>query len=44
MFVGLVAAAMQKHYPGEKLPDCVKAARKVCLSRLGRATTGNRNE
>ncbi|MHC4889021.1 MAG: CTP synthase [Planctomycetota bacterium] len=30
MFVGLVAAAMQKHYPGEKLPDCIKAARKVC--------------
>ena len=30
MFVGLVAAAMQKHYPGEKLPDPVKAARKVC--------------
>ncbi|MCX5638572.1 MAG: CTP synthase, partial [Planctomycetota bacterium] len=32
MFVGLVAAAMQKHYPDEKLPDCVKAARKVCNS------------
>ena len=30
MFVGLVAAAMQKHYPGEKLPDCIKAVRKVC--------------
>jgi len=30
MFVGLVAAAMQKHYPQEKLPDCVEAARKVC--------------
>ncbi len=30
MFVGLVAAAMQKRYPGEKLPDPVKAARKVC--------------
>jgi CTP synthase len=29
MFVGLVAAAMQKHYPGEKLPDCIKTARKV---------------
>jgi CTP synthase len=29
MFVGLVAAAMQKHYSDEKLPDCVKAARKV---------------
>nr|NIP55512.1 CTP synthase [Phycisphaerae bacterium]NIS54204.1 CTP synthase [Phycisphaerae bacterium]NIU11817.1 CTP synthase [Phycisphaerae bacterium]NIV02962.1 CTP synthase [Phycisphaerae bacterium]NIV70628.1 CTP synthase [Phycisphaerae bacterium] len=30
MFVGLVAAATQKHYPNEKLPDCIKAARKVC--------------
>jgi len=30
MFVGLVAAAMQKHYPHEKLPDCVNAAQKVC--------------
>ena len=30
MFVGLVAAAMQKHYPQEKLPDCIKATRKVC--------------
>jgi len=30
MFVGLVAAAAQKHYPKEKLPDCTKAARKVC--------------
>ena len=30
MFVGLVAAAAQKHYPREKLPDCIKAARKVC--------------
>ena len=30
MFVGLVAAAMQKHYPQEKLPDCVKVAQKVC--------------
>jgi len=30
MFVGLVAAATQKHYPQEKLPDSVKAARKVC--------------
>jgi len=30
MFVGLVAAAMQKHYPQEKLLDCVKAVRKVC--------------
>ncbi|MHC4457392.1 MAG: CTP synthase [Planctomycetota bacterium] len=30
MFVGLVAAAMQKHYPSEKFPDCVKATLKVC--------------
>jgi CTP synthase len=29
MFVGFVAASMQKHYQGEKLPDCVKATRKV---------------
>jgi len=32
MFVGLIAAAMQKHYPNKKLPDCVKAARKLCRS------------
>ena len=30
MFVGLVAAAMQRHHPQEKLPDCIKAVRKVC--------------
>ncbi len=30
MFVGLIAAATQKHYPQEKLPDCIKATRKVC--------------
>ena len=30
MFVGLVAAAMQKRYPNEKLPGCVEAARKMC--------------
>ncbi len=30
MFVGLVAAAMQRRRPGEKLPDCIKAVRKVC--------------
>ncbi|MHC4171594.1 MAG: CTP synthase [Planctomycetota bacterium] len=30
MFVGLVAAAMQRHYPDEKLPDCIKAVQKVC--------------
>jgi CTP synthase len=32
MFVGLVAAAMQKHYPDEKLSDCIKATRKICNS------------
>jgi CTP synthase len=30
MFLGLVAAATQNHYPQEKLPDCIKAAHKVC--------------
>jgi len=30
MFAGLVAAAMQKRYPQEKLPDCVEATQKVC--------------
>jgi len=30
MFVGLVAAAMQKRYPQEKLPDCTEAAQNVC--------------
>jgi len=30
MFVGLVAAAMQKHYPQEKLPNSIEAAQKVC--------------
>ena len=29
LFVGLIAAAMQKHYPQEKLPDCVEEACKV---------------
>ena len=29
MFVGLVAAAMRKHYPQEKLPDCIEATQKV---------------
>ena len=29
MFLGLIAAAMQKHYPDEKLPDCIKAVQKV---------------
>jgi CTP synthase len=32
MFVGLVAAAMQTHYPQEELPDCIEAALKVCVS------------
>jgi CTP synthase len=30
MFVGLVAAAMQRHYPQENPPDCIKAVNKVC--------------
>ena len=30
MFVGLVAAAMRKNCPREKLPDYVTAARQVC--------------
>jgi CTP synthase len=30
MFVGLVAAAMQKRYPDTKLPDGLKAVREVC--------------
>jgi len=29
MFTGLIAAAIQRHYPDEKLPDCVKAVRKT---------------
>ena len=32
MFVGLVAAAMQKHYPQQKVPECVEAAVKLCNS------------
>jgi len=31
MFVGFVAAAMQKHYGGEQLPDAVRACTKVCV-------------
>jgi CTP synthase len=31
MFVGLVAAAMQAHYPQEELPDCVEAVLRVCV-------------
>ena len=30
MFAGLVAAAMNKHYPEQKLPGCIEAAEKVC--------------
>jgi len=30
MFLGLTAAAMQNHYPQEKLPDCIRAVCKVC--------------
>jgi CTP synthase len=30
MFVALVATAMQKRYPNEKLPDCIKAVQSVC--------------
>jgi len=29
MFVGLVAAALQRHYPDEKLPDCLKAVQSI---------------
>jgi CTP synthase len=29
LFAGLVAAAMQKHYPQEKLPDCVETVCKI---------------
>jgi CTP synthase len=30
MFVGLVAAAMQRHYPKDKIPDCVEVTTRVC--------------
>ncbi|MHC4075947.1 MAG: CTP synthase [Planctomycetota bacterium] len=30
MFVGLVAAAAQKHYPDKALPDCKQAVQEVC--------------
>ncbi|MHC4388858.1 MAG: CTP synthase [Planctomycetota bacterium] len=30
MFVGLVAAAMQKRYPEERLPACIEVAERVC--------------
>ena len=31
MFVGLVAAAMQKHYPDEDLRGCVEASQEICV-------------
>jgi CTP synthase len=31
MFVGLVAAATQRHYPQEKLPDCIEAVEKHAM-------------
>ncbi len=31
MFVGLVAAAMQKHYPDEDLRNCVEASQEICF-------------
>jgi len=30
MFVGLVASAMRKKFPDHNLPDCIKAAQKLC--------------
>jgi CTP synthase len=30
MFVGLVAAAMQKHYPKDKMPDYIETTARVC--------------
>jgi len=30
MFAGLVASAIQRHYPDEKLPDCVRTVRRIC--------------
>lgn len=30
MFVGLVASAIQRHYPDKGLDDCVKASAKIC--------------
>ncbi len=30
MFVGLIAAAVKKHYPQKKLPDPIEAVKKVC--------------
>ncbi len=31
MFIGLVAASVKRHFPDEKLPDCIKAAQKCCI-------------
>ena len=31
MFVGLVSAALQRHYPKENLPDCIQAVEKHAL-------------
>jgi CTP synthase len=31
MFLGLVAAAMQRHYPQEKLPGCIEAVEKYVM-------------
>jgi len=31
MFVGLVAAAMQKHYPDEDLRSCAEASQEICV-------------
>lgn len=30
MFVGVVAEAMRRRYPQEKLPDCLETVRKIC--------------
>jgi CTP synthase len=32
LFAGLVAAAMRRRYPNDKLPDPFKAVRKICGS------------
>jgi len=31
MFVGLVSAALQRHYPKENLPDCIQAVEKYAM-------------
>ncbi len=31
MFIGLVAAAMQRRYPNEKMRNCIEASQKVCV-------------